>query len=367
MLGIAATGSLTLVQPAQARLTSLDYLYVFGDSLSDGGNSGLLTDGAFPPSPYSGGRASNGPVAVEYLWNRFNPVDASFMPSLKGGTNFAVTGATSGVANINALSTNTTLNTIFSQKGIAWQLDAFEARNVNLQTHADTSLFVVWYFGNDLFYYSQASGRLPGAVTFASSGFEGVASPATPAGPEQLIRNGITNIVTTVAGLAQLGARHFLVPNLPDAGKTPFAMPGSDFSKLLSQLTATFNTGLEDSLNSLQAAQPGIEIIQFQADDLFDDLLENPAAYGFTNTTDRCMAASLEVTPECEANQASYLFWDGTHPTTATHRIIGHSFYGAVVAPVPGPLPAFGAIAAFGWSRCLRRRISFRAHLPGSG
>ena len=95
MLGIAATGSLTLVQPAQARLTSLDYLYVFGDSLSDGGNSALLSGGAFPPSPYAGGRASNGPVAVEYLWNRFNPVDASFMSSLKGGTNFAVTGATS--------------------------------------------------------------------------------------------------------------------------------------------------------------------------------------------------------------------------------------------------------------------------------
>ena len=30
-------------------------------------------------------------------------------------------------------------------------------------------------------------------------------------------------------------------------------------------------------------------------------------------------------------------------------------------APFPGPLPLFGAGAAFGWSRCLRRQVKFSA------
>lgn len=361
MLAMAAFGHLTLAPSALARLTSLEHLYVFGDSLSDGGNSGVISGGAFPPPPYAGGRASNGPVAVEYLWNRFNPGNNSFLPSLKGGTNFAVTGATSGVENNNALTTNPLLNQIFSNKGNAWQLDAFEAMKVDVPSQADSSLFVVWYFGNDLFYSNQTQGLLPGTVSFGSTGFEGMASPSTPASPAQLIRNGVTNIVTTVAGLAQLGARHFLVPNLPDAGQTPFAVPGSEFSKGLTQLTAAFNRTLEDSLNSLQAAQPGIDIIQFQTDDLFADLLKNPAASGFSNTTDRCLSTALVVTPECAVDQNAYVFWDGNHPTTAAHRVIGHSFYGAVVAPVPGPLAAFGAVAAFGWSRRLRRRLAARS------
>ena len=55
-----------------------DNLYVFGDSLSDTGNDIILTKAqrispAIPPSEsphrtYYKGRFSNGPVAVEYLW-----------------------------------------------------------------------------------------------------------------------------------------------------------------------------------------------------------------------------------------------------------------------------------------------------------
>jgi len=41
-------------------------LFVFGDSLSDGGNAFLRTGGLFPPPPYAQ-RISNGPVAVEYI------------------------------------------------------------------------------------------------------------------------------------------------------------------------------------------------------------------------------------------------------------------------------------------------------------
>ena len=41
-------------------------MFVFGDSLSDGGNAFLRTGGLFPPPPYAQ-RISNGLGAVEYL------------------------------------------------------------------------------------------------------------------------------------------------------------------------------------------------------------------------------------------------------------------------------------------------------------
>jgi phospholipase/lecithinase/hemolysin len=43
--------SIGLPVSANAALQELTNLYVFGDSLSDGGNSGLAS-GGFPPSPY---------------------------------------------------------------------------------------------------------------------------------------------------------------------------------------------------------------------------------------------------------------------------------------------------------------------------
>lgn len=65
-IAAAAAGlacSLFVPFTAHAGLTTLSNLFVIGDSLSDGGNSGLVT-GGFPPPPYADGRYSNGPTAV---------------------------------------------------------------------------------------------------------------------------------------------------------------------------------------------------------------------------------------------------------------------------------------------------------------
>lgn len=45
-----------------------------------------------------------------------------------------------------------------------------------------------------------------------------------------------------------------------------------------------------------------------------------------------------------------------TYPTTTTYSIATATQVNA--DPVPGPLPVIGGVAAFGWSRRLRRRIS---------
>ena len=103
---------LTALTPlaANASLHTLSNLFVFGDSLSDGGNYNRPADAAYPssaypPAPYAGSRYSNGPTAVEYLWSSYNPGDPTgFKPSNQGGTNYALGGATTGTFNFNFIS-----------------------------------------------------------------------------------------------------------------------------------------------------------------------------------------------------------------------------------------------------------------------
>ncbi|MFM7643137.1 MAG: hypothetical protein ACKO45_16530 [Cyanobium sp.] len=65
-------------------------------------------------------------------------------------------------------------------------------------------------------------------------------------------------------------------------------------------------------------------------------------------------ASINEVMGSLQDLSAPGSFIDGTPPAGATVK------YAIATAPVPGPLPLFGAAAAFGWSRQIRRRIRIR-------
>ena len=302
---------------ARAELLTISDMFVFGDSLSDGGNSGLLTQAAagvvFPPSPYAGGRYSNGPTAVERLWNLYN-ADGGLQPSLAGGTNFAIGGATSGSESFNELNDNVppALRPVFAGFGMAWQLEQFQAYAGSNSFDPATSLFVVWTFPNDVF-YATAAGALPGTV------------PGSPGGAN-VVENAIANIVTTIQILAAVGAQHFLVPNLANLADAP-AFAGTPAADQLSQLSNAFNAALAAQLALLDAASPA-EIIYFDTDALFQAVRADPAAFGITNTTGQCVQ-NLE-NGLCTPGQ--WLFWDGVHPTTAAHQIVAREFRRALIA-----------------------------------
>ncbi|MFN5194583.1 MAG: SGNH/GDSL hydrolase family protein [Cyanobacteriota bacterium] len=339
------------VQPAAARLSSLEKLFVFGDSLADTGQSWALTNNTFPPSPaYYQGRASNGPVSPEYLWQSFNPGTTGPAPSSSGGTNYAMNGASTGLVNFNYFR-DTTLYAPFLNQGAAPQLSSFLSTNPGF--NPSTSLFMVWLFPNDVLSWL-STGQNAGTVT------GGAPSTTDAAG---LISNGITNIATIVTALAGKGATQFLVPNMPNLGQTPLFRNNPGASTLLSALTAAFNSNLDPALQNLEASLPGVEISRFQTDDLFAEVIADPGKFGFTNVTNACM------TPDpysvC-ANPDDHLFWDDFHPTTAGQRLIAENFFLAV-GPVnaPGPLPLAGAAAALAWSRRLRRRLMAKASRTG--
>ena len=348
--------------PAQAGLIDLTSLFVFGDSLLDGGNSGLRTQQytnnpniVFPPPPYYNGQYSNGPVAVQYLWNRYNPGNpGGFTPSLAGGTNYAIGGATTGSASFNSVNDSVPdlLQPAFANYSNAWQLQTFAAQQPSF--NPATSLFVVWLFPNDIF-YSGATGMLPGVV------------PGSPGGTD-LISNGIANILTTIGTLAQAGAEHFLVPNMADLGLTP-AFAGTPEAPSLSFLTGAFNSNLAAQLTALDAMLAA-EIVQFDTNGSFARIRADPLAYGFDNTTDSCVAnlANGLCNP---GNWDRWLFWDGVHPTTHTHQVLASQFAMAVPEPSSVASLIIALIALFVMTAVARTREVFytpryRANFSGA-
>lgn len=337
------------ITAARAGVASLSNLFVFGDSLSDSGNAGVLTGGNFTPLPYVGNRASNGPVAVEYLWKIFNPGDNSFQPSLSGGTNYSILGATTGKKNNLEVGNvpGPPLNAAFTDKGNAWQLSQFTTANPSFD--AESSLFLLWLFPNDVFY---CLNTLTNPVTLACTGVgTGAGADPTPTNLLGVPGLAVSNMIASINTLADAGARNFLVVNSSDLGSTP-AFRGTGNQPLMTLLSVEYNTALENQLNTLATAKPQLDIELFQLDDALNSLIADPSGSGFTNVTQPCVTS----TSLC-SDPSSYLFWDSLHPTTRTHEILAQQLYGVAYDPVPAPMPFLGGLAAMGWSRRLRQRL----------
>jgi outer membrane lipase/esterase len=77
-------------------------------------------------------------------------------------------------------------------------------------------------------------------------------------------------------------------------------------------------------------AQLGFElnVVLFDTFALLERLIDDPGAFGFSNVTTPCLA-----TPDVLTGCQGYLFFDGVHPTTAGHQIVGQFF--AVSVPEP--------------------------------
>jgi phospholipase/lecithinase/hemolysin len=180
-----------LVQPSPAS-NSFSQLYIFGDSLSDVVTVFRATGGLQPSSPpYFQGRYSNGRVWVEYLADRLHL-------SASQSTNFACGGATSG-SERNSL-----------VPGLLTQVQTFTQSRSEVQPDA---LYVLWAGAND---YLQGTGS------------------ATPP---------VENVTRAIAALNAIGARQFLVANLPDLGQLP-ATRTSASADNLSTLAQAHNQGL---------------------------------------------------------------------------------------------------------------------------
>jgi phospholipase/lecithinase/hemolysin len=130
----------------------------------------------------------------------------------------------------------------------------------------------------------------------------------------------VENVTGAIASLAGMGVKKILVANLPNLGLLP-ATRASANSTRLSALTQAHNQGLRRSLKLLNQKYSDLQILTLDANTLYREAITNPAGFGFTNVISACLSSS------CCGNPDQFLFWDGIHPTTAAHRILGEAAF----------------------------------------
>jgi phospholipase/lecithinase/hemolysin len=277
-----------VVAAAPGNAGSFNELVVIGDSLSDTGNIYARSGDTYPPSPpYDAGRYSNGPVWVEVLADALGlpAPNAVFGPAPRDKTNWAQGGATTGYKTTELGETGET-----GEIGMAWQVDEI-ATDPTITSRIEDALVVVWGGANDF---------LDAPTT---------ADPSTSA----------SNLADRVEKLIGLGARSFLLANLPPLDRTPeFTTINPALASLAEAFSTGFDTAYRAEVAALEAAYPDVEFYYFDVYAIFEDVLANPGAYGFTNVTGSALEGTT-VVPDPD----DYLFWDSVHPTRTGHAELG--------------------------------------------
>ena len=302
---IAAT-AVTLALAAGDASAQFSNIFFFGDSLTDAGSYKPVLPpgtGLFTTNP--------GPIWAQVLAQRYG---LTATPANQGGTDFAQGGARvtglPGVPNSPPTATATPIATQITDLLARGPLDG-------------SALYAVWGGANDIFFQLGAAG----------------AGVITPAQLQANVAAAAGDLVRQVAILQAAGAQNIIVFNLPDIGRTPSGTASGQAAQI-SAITGLFNTTLIGGLDALGGSTMRVNILA-----LLNEVLANPAAYGFVNaTTPACGATpSLLCTSAnlVAPNAAStFVFADGVHPTTATHAVIAQ----LVASMLEGPA-RIGALA----------------------
>jgi phospholipase/lecithinase/hemolysin len=319
----AASTSLAMEKP-------YDRIVVFGGSLSDPGNGFVvlsdpssfgfdancgpatpmnvppydtLDDSLVPDGTYAKGghHVSNGATWIEQF-ARNKGLAGSTRPALRNAgqkaQNYAVGGARA--------------NEFDCRFNLADQLDAFLASGVELTT--DT-LVVFEMGGNDV------RDALVGALLYGND-------------PSETLLPALDNIGMAITQLYYMGARKFLLMNVPDIGKAPSVLGlGPAIAGFASILTSGFNEGLDFLQESLNWSLDDIDVRMFDVHSLLDAIIAEPEDYGIEVTDTPCITPNIPPF-QCK-DPDTYLFWDGLHPTKAVHKIMSNSAAEVLLAPLP--------------------------------
>jgi len=282
--------------------TDFDRIVVFGTSLSDPGNAFALVGGTnvppdwsmdpflVPELPYAKGglHFSNGATWIEqYARPRglSANVDAAFRDASAKASNYAVGGARA--------------REVANNMHLSLQVGSFLRDASGIAS--PQALYVVEMGGNDI-------------------------RDALFSGDVSILESAAAAIAYNIGLLYEAGARKFLVWNAPNLGLTPAILgAGPDAVGAAQFLSITFNYYLDVALASLP---DGIVVARFDVFRKLQALVDHPQNFGLTQVAVPCITPG--TAPFACTNPDEYLFWDGIHPTRATHAILAHEVAAAL-------------------------------------
>jgi phospholipase/lecithinase/hemolysin len=126
----------------------------------------------------------------------------------------------------------------------------------------------------------------------------------------------VANLEGEIDDLYGAGARRFEVALMPK--KIPgFGVMGERLNDAIEKIPA-----------EVKAKHPDADIRVSRWGLYFDEVLEHPANYGLTNTTDQCAGRTLRgEDPKPCATPGTYFYYHAAHPSTATHQAVGEMLY----------------------------------------
>ncbi|XP_057764173.1 GDSL esterase/lipase At5g45670-like [Salvia miltiorrhiza] len=159
--------------------------------------------------------------------------------------------------------------------------------------------------------------------------------------PEQYADVLIQQFTEQLRTLYNYGARKFVLNGVGQIGCSPNALAqnspdGRTCVARINNANQIFNSRLRGLVDEFNGNTRDSRFIYINAYGVFQDLINNPAAFGFRVTNAGCCGVGrnngqitcLPLQPSCQ-NRDQYLFWDAFHPTDAANVVVGRRAYRA--------------------------------------
>ena len=301
----------------------------FGDSLSDNGNLYKLFAHIIPKSPpYYQGRFSNGPTWAEHVGQYYHD---------QYRTHYTINAYGGATAFLHQPTTRFIAPTTLKFEIYHYLLDAAFKDKSKI-------LYVIWIGGNDYLFDREKD-------------------------VNELSQQVVDQIIFGMRTLMNEGGKYFLILNMPNLSRVPFARANNIVERLY-LLSKAHNEKLKSAINEFKNNYPNIQLTLVNIYDVFNDVIDHPEKYNekyhinIKNTQDACWQGSYTIndqmknmtqdlfqqaltpnqidfvltSPElieayhvgkqyeqgilpCE-NADEYLFWDNIHPTHLVHKIL---------------------------------------------
>ncbi|KAI3890446.1 hypothetical protein MKW92_028237 [Papaver armeniacum] len=305
-------------------------LFIFGDSLIDNGNNNNLPSFAkanyFPYGiDFNGGptgRFSNGLTMVDVIAQQLGlPLIPSFSQASPDQALHGVNYASAAAGILDITGRNFVSRIPFDQQIRNFQTTLDQITDNlgadDVATAIAKCLFFVGMGSND--YLNNY--LLPNYAT------------SRQYNPQQYATFLVQQYTRQLTTLYNLGARRFIISGVGSLGCIPSILAqgdGEGCSDSVNQLIIQFNTNVKTMMNRLNANLPGARFIYLDIYKMFQNILTNPRAYGFTEVNKGCCGIGrnkgqitcLPFQTPC-ANRKQYVFWDAFHPTEAVNIILG--------------------------------------------